>query len=163
LALAQARHLVLDPGQIVFGHGLAGAEKDQGGSARQADPQSSRGRHQFPPRLYVMNDKPVFGYTFFDIADVTIPGDAELPEGKVTLKSEFTPDGSKEGGGDLKLFVDDKLAGEGKLARSAFCHGLEPFELGRDSITAIDPAYRDQGQFPFTGTIEAVKFDLTQR
>ena len=110
--------------------------------------------------LYVMNDKPVFRYTFFDIADVTIPGDAPLPEGKVTLKTEFTPDGSKEGGGDLKLFVDDKLAGEGKLTRSAFRHGLEPFELGRNSITSIDPAYKDKGPFPFTGMIEEVKFDL---
>ena len=41
--------------------------------------------------------------------------DTELPEGKVTLKTEFTPDGSKEGGGILKLFVNGKPAGEGKL------------------------------------------------
>ncbi len=113
--------------------------------------------------LYVMNDKPVFRYTFFDIADVTIPGETPLPEGKVTLKTEFTPDGSKEGGGDLKLLVDDKLAGEGKLTRSAFRHGLEPFEVGRDSITSIDPAYKDKGKFPFTGTIETVTFDLSQK
>ena len=97
--------------------------------------------------LYVKDGKPNFRYTFFEIADVTIPGTVALPEGKVTLKTEFTPDGSKEGGGTLKLFVNDDPAGEGKLKRTSFRHGLEPFEVGRDSITPIDPAYKDKGKF----------------
>ena len=112
--------------------------------------------------LYVEDGKPNFRYTFFDIADVNIPGTVKLPEGEVTLKMEFTPDGSKEGGGTVKLFVNDAPAGEGKLARTAFRHGLEPFEIGRDSITPVDPAYKDKGQFPFTGSIETVAFDLTK-
>ena len=110
--------------------------------------------------LYVMNNKPVFRYTFFDIADVTIPGTVAIPEGDVTLKTEFIPDGSSIGGGTLKLFVNGKPAGEGKLKRSAFRHGLEPFEVGRDSITPVDPAYRDKGLFEFSGTIDKVKFEL---
>jgi arylsulfatase len=112
--------------------------------------------------LYVKDGKPIFRYTFFDTADVTIPGTVELPEGQVTLKTEFTPDGSKEGGGTLNLFVNGEPAGEGKLTRSAFRHGLEPFEVGRDSITPVDPAYKDKGQFPFTGTVEEVTFGLTK-
>jgi arylsulfatase len=113
--------------------------------------------------LYIKEGKPNFRYTFFDLADVSIPGKVALPEGRVTVKSEFTPDGSKEGGGTLKLFVDGKPAGEGKLTRSAFRHGLEPFEVGRDSITPIDPAYTDQGKFEFTGTIEKVTFELSRK
>jgi arylsulfatase len=112
--------------------------------------------------LYVKEGKPTFRYTFFDIADATIPGAEALPEGKVTLKSEFTPDGSKEGGGTLKLFVNGKPAGEGKLKQSLFRHGLEPFEVGRDSITPVDPAYKDKGSFPYTGTIEKVTFELSK-
>jgi len=111
--------------------------------------------------LYVKDGKPNFRYSFFDIADVNIPGTIDVPEGEVTLKTEFTPDGSKEGGGTLKLFVNDEFAGEGRLTRTAFRHGLEPFEVGRDSITAIDPAYRDKGLFPFTGGIEQVSFRLS--
>lgn len=110
--------------------------------------------------LYVQDNKPNFRYTVFDIGDVTIPGTVDLPKGKVTVKSEFTPDGSQQGGGTLKLFVNDKLAGEGKLTRSLFRHGLEPFEVGRDSITAIAPAYEDQGDFEFTGQINEVNFAL---
>jgi arylsulfatase len=110
--------------------------------------------------LYVNDGKPNFRYTCFELADTTIPGNVELPEGKVTLKSEFTPDGSKEGGGTLKLFVNDKPAGEGKLKRTLFRHGLEPFEVGRDSITPVDPVYKDQGEFEFTGEIDKVEFQL---
>jgi arylsulfatase A-like enzyme len=110
--------------------------------------------------LYVKDAKPSFRYTFFDIADVTIHGTEALPEGKVTLKTEFTADGSREGGGTLKLFVNGMAAGEGKLKRSAFRHGLEPFEVGRDSITPIDPVYKDKGAFPFSGAIEKITFEL---
>ncbi len=112
--------------------------------------------------LYVKERIPIFRYTFFEIADVTIPGTMELPSGDVTLKTEFTPDGSQTGGGTLRLFVNGQPAGEGKLQRSAFRHGLEPFEIGRDSITAVDPAYSDQGTFPFTGEIKQVSFALTK-
>ncbi|MBX9626181.1 MAG: arylsulfatase, partial [Gemmataceae bacterium] len=113
--------------------------------------------------LYVKDGKPNFRYTFFDIADVTVPGTVALPEGKVTLKTEVTPDGSKEGAGTLKLFVNGQPAGEGKVKRSAFRHSLEPFEVGRDSITPVDPAYKDKGTFPFTGTIDKVTFELTKK
>ena len=110
--------------------------------------------------LYVKGGKPVFRYTFFDVADVTINGTESLPEGKATLKTEFTPDGSKAGGGTLKLFVNGKPAGEGQLKRSAFRHGLEPFEVGRDSITPVSPDYKTP--FAFTGTIEKITFALTK-
>jgi hypothetical protein len=110
--------------------------------------------------LYVKDGKPTFRYTFFDIADVTIPGTEPLPEGKVTLKTEFAADGNKVGSGTLKLFVNGSLAGEGRLKRSAFRHGLEPFEVGRDSITPVSPDYKTP--FGFTGTIEKVTFELTR-
>ena len=110
--------------------------------------------------LYIKDGKPNFRYTFFDVADVDIPGTENVPAGKVTLKTEFTPDGSKDGGGTLKLFVNGKPAGAGLLKRTAFRHGLEPFEVGRDSITSISPDYK--APFAFSGTIEEVKFELTR-
>ena len=114
--------------------------------------------------LYVMDGKPTFRYSFFDLADASIPGTVALPaEGSVTVSTEFTPDGSREGGGTLRLFVNGQPAGEGKLKRSAFRHGLEPFEVGRDSITPIDPVYKARGSFAFTGKIEKVTFALTRK
>jgi arylsulfatase len=112
--------------------------------------------------IYVKNKKPHFRYTAFDLADVNIPGTVEVPEGKVELKTQFTPDpASKTGGGTLKMFVNGKPAGEGKLTHTFFRHGLEPFEVGRDSITAIDPAYKDKGVFAFTGEVDNITFDIT--
>ncbi len=113
--------------------------------------------------LYIKDGRPHFRYQCFEAADVDIPGTVGIPEGKVELKTEFTPEaGSKLGAGTLELFVNGQPAGKGKLKRSLVRHGLEPFEVGRDSITPIDPAYKDKGTFEFTGTIRKVKFELSK-
>jgi arylsulfatase len=112
--------------------------------------------------LYVEDGKPFFRYTFFDIADVTIPGSDKLPSGKVTVSTRFQPDGTRVGSGTLELMVNQKLVGQGKITRSAFRHGLEPFEIGRDSITPVCPDYSGKGDFPFNGKIEKVVFSLTK-
>lgn len=113
--------------------------------------------------LYLKDRKPMFRYQAFELADVEIPGTVAIPDGQVEVKSQFTPDmASKSGGGTVRLFVDGKPAGEGKLARTFFRHGLEPFEVGRDSITPVDPAYKDKGTFAFTGQIRKVSFELTR-
>ena len=65
----------------------------------------------------------------------------------------------EQGGGRFAL--NGKPAGEGRVKRSAFRHGLEPFEVGRDSITPVSPDYKNQGTFPFTGSIEKITFKLT--
>lgn len=112
--------------------------------------------------LYVKNGKPNFRYQLFELADVEIQGTVSIPEGEVELKTKFTPYGGKEGGGTLELFVNGKSAGKGNLSRSLPRHGLEPFEVGRDSITPIAPAYKGKGTFEFTGEIERVVFELTK-
>jgi len=108
--------------------------------------------------LYIMDNKPVFRYTNFDLANITISGNRNVPSGEVVIKTTFTSDGTPEGSGTLKLFVNDQQVGEGKIARTFFRHGLEPFEIGRDSGTPVDPAYQSKGKFEFTGDIEQVSF-----
>ncbi|CAL1151188.1 unnamed protein product [Cladocopium goreaui] len=112
--------------------------------------------------LFVQDGKPRFRYTVFDMAgiDANIDSTRELPAGESTVGYRFTPDGSETGGGRLELLVNGEPAGEGKINRSLFRHGLEPFEVGRDSITAIAPAYRDRGDFEFTGEIEEIRFEI---
>lgn len=112
--------------------------------------------------LFIKDGKPQFRYQCVDLANVEIPGTLTIPEGKVELKTEFIPDpNSKTDGGTLRLFVNGKPAGEGKLTRTVFRHGLEPFEVGRDSITPIDPVYEGKGSFDFTGKIKKVEFQLS--
>ena len=43
----------------------------------------------------------------------------------------------------------------------AFRHGLEPFEVGHDSITPVSPDYPSPN--PFTGKIEKLTFELTHK
>ena len=64
--------------------------------------------------------------------------------------------------GTLTLMVNGRPVGEGKLERTLFRHGLEPFEVGRDSITPVDPAYAEKDGFEFSGAIHKVEFDLDQ-
>jgi arylsulfatase len=40
-------------------------------------------------------------------------------------------------------------------------HGVEPFEVGRDSISPVNPDYRSRGAFPFTGSIDSITFQAT--
>lgn len=56
--------------------------------------------------------------------------------------------------------VDDKLVGQGQLNRTVFRHGLKPFEIARDSIKTIRPAFKDKGAFPSTGPINKVTIEL---
>jgi arylsulfatase len=114
--------------------------------------------------LYLKDNKLNFRYQAFDLADVEVPGAIEVPTGKAIVRTEFTPDpASESGGGTLRLFVNGSPAGEGQLTRTFFRHGLEPFEVGRDSITAVDPAYAAKGDFEFTGDIDEIVFELKSR
>jgi hypothetical protein len=89
-------------------------------------------------------------------------GPQHFPRAHVITAELTVPQNGAEGVIMLKLFVNDQPAGEGQVKRSLFRHGLEPFEVGRDSITPIDPAYKDRGTFEFTGTIDKVSFEIEE-
>jgi arylsulfatase A-like enzyme len=112
--------------------------------------------------LYIQDGKPHFAYTFFDLANAQIDGTLAIPDGKVTIKTEYTAVGPMDKGGTLRLFVNGQPAGEGQIKRVGFrSGGLEPFEVGRDSITPVTRAYADKGAFPFNGTIERITLQLS--
>ena len=110
--------------------------------------------------LYVADGKPRFYYNVFELSENTIASDRKLPPGEQTLRAVFTPEGTDAGGGTMELFLNEQSVGKGKLDRTLFRHGLEPFEIGRDSITPVDPAYADKGEFEFVGEIRKIQFKL---
>ncbi len=71
------------------------------------------------------------------------------------------PGGTLNNGATVKLFVNGTLAGEGTVGTAMFRHGIEPFEVGRDSISPVSPDYKSKGSFAFPGTIEQLRFDVT--
>ncbi len=89
-----------------------------------------------------------------------------LPSGKVTLRLEYASKGTPKGstisdGAVVKLFVNGKLAAEGETKKAMFRHGVEPFEVGRDSISPVNADYKAKMPFAFTGTIEKITFEVT--
>jgi len=110
--------------------------------------------------LFVKEGRPQFTYNYFGSEYTTIVGKEKLPVGTVTLLYEFTYDGGGLGkGGTGKLFVNDKLAAEGKIPATVPLgfSGDEGLDIGEDTGT---PAADYECPYRFTGKIEKVTFDL---
>jgi arylsulfatase len=116
--------------------------------------------------VYVQNGKLTYHYNFFDFEHTTIQAKDALPSGKVTVKLEYESKGGVKGlvsdGARVRLFVNGQLVGEGDFAKAAARHAPEPFEIGRDSISPVDPAYKEKVPFAFTGAIEQIDFALAK-
>jgi arylsulfatase len=86
----------------------------------------------------------------------------------VAVKLEYTSKGLKPGGtlnngATVKLFVNGQPAGEGAVGTAMMRHGIEPFEVGRDSISPVSPDYKGKGDFAFTGKIEQITFEANRQ
>jgi arylsulfatase len=117
--------------------------------------------------LYVLDGKLAYHYNFFDFEHSTVQAKEPLPAGKVTVKLEFASKGTPKGrsycdGAAIRLLVNGQLAGEGEISKAGNRHSVEPFEVGRDSISPVSPDYKSKGSFPFTGAIEKITFETTQ-
>jgi arylsulfatase A-like enzyme len=116
--------------------------------------------------LYVQDGKLTYHYNLADFEHSTVQAKDRVPSGKVTVKLEYISKGLKPGGtlnngATVKLFVNGTLTGEGTVGSAMVRQGIEPFEIGRDSISPVSPDYKSKGSFPFTGTIEKIQFDTT--
>jgi hypothetical protein len=117
--------------------------------------------------LYVQDGKLIYHYNFADFEHYTVRAKDPLSRGKVTVKLEYTSKGLKPGGtlnkgATVRLFVNGKPAGEGTVGTAMMRHGIEPFEVGRDSISPVSPDYKSKGSFPFTGTIDKIRFEVME-
>jgi arylsulfatase len=118
--------------------------------------------------IYVQDGKLTYHYNFADFEHHTVQARDPLPSGKATVKVEYTSKGLKPGGtintgATVKLSVNGKPAGEGPVGSGMVRHGIEPFEVGRDSISPASPAYRGKGDFAFTGRIEKITFEANRQ
>ena len=116
--------------------------------------------------LYVLDGKLTYHYSLADFEHNTVQTTNRLPSGRVVVELDYTSKGLKPGGtlnsgATVKLLVDGTVTGEGTVGSAMIRQGIEPFEIGRDSISAVSPDYRAKGSFPFNGTIETIRFDAT--
>jgi len=117
--------------------------------------------------IFLQDGKLHYLYNFFGYEEYAFTSPQNLPVGEpVQIQLEFIPnviDLSKAvtNGGLMKFRVGKKLIGELPMSRTTYRHGIEPFEIGRDSVSPVSKRYAGQGTFPFTGTIHKVEFKLT--
>jgi arylsulfatase len=114
--------------------------------------------------FYVKEGKLAYGYNFADFEFYSVDATEALPAGKVTVKLDYASKGTPKGttisdGAAVKLFVNDKLVAEGETKKAMFRHGVEPFEVGRDSISPVNADYKSKGAYPFTGKLEKIVFE----
>jgi arylsulfatase len=108
--------------------------------------------------LYILNNRLVHEY---DAAGTVykVESNAEVPAGKSTLRFTFEKTGDLQGWG--RLSINGRAAGEVFMPRTLpVMISYEGLDVGRDSLSPVSESYRDRGEFPFQGTIEAVIFDL---
>lgn len=111
--------------------------------------------------FFLMDGKLNFHYNYFDFENSKVVSSQKVPAGKAVLKAEYFPNGPFTGG-VLKMFINDKPAGEMKFDKSNFTLSAEPFEVGQDAISQVSPLYQSKGSFPFNGQINKVSFELTK-
>ena len=111
--------------------------------------------------LYLEKGKPVFHYSFVDVAHYEVAGKEPLASGKHTVKMDFAYDGGGIGkGGSATLSVDGKEVAKGRIERTMPIRIAldETLDVGEDAGTPVNLSY--QVPFKFSGKIEKVTIDL---
>lgn len=110
--------------------------------------------------LFIKNNKLVYFYNFFHVAHYEVTSSA-LPEGNLDIRMEYTQE-SKEpgGGGSVKLLVNGKVVGSGKVDRvvPARYSATETLDIGKDLGSTVSDHYK--APFAYSGQIETVAFEL---
>jgi arylsulfatase A-like enzyme len=115
--------------------------------------------------LYVKDGKLGYHYNFADFDFYDVNGGDVLPPGKVTIKVDYRSKGTPKGstisdGAFVNLFVNGKQVAQGETQKAMFRHGVEPFEIGRDSVSPVNAAYKSKGDYAFTGKIDKIQFEV---
>ncbi|MFO0965105.1 MAG: arylsulfatase [Gemmataceae bacterium] len=118
--------------------------------------------------FFVNKDKKLqFSHNYVGLKEYKVIADTAVPEGKATLRWEFTVTGppdfkvGKGAPGTGKLFVNGKEVGSGEIpVTTPLAYGLsgDGLACGRDTLTPVSADYR--AEYVFTGVIRRVVVDL---
>ena len=128
--------------------------------------------------LYIMDNRLVYEFNHFRKM-FRVAAEQPLPAGDCTVRMWFEKCGAErldaaiKGGADnafydpaatclgiAHLYVDGEEVASGPVENVSFGLSLEGMDIGRDSLTPVTPSYKDRGEFPFTGRIKEVVYDL---
>jgi arylsulfatase A-like enzyme len=110
--------------------------------------------------LYIDDDcHPVYHYNWYGHVHTAVRGDTPLTPGRHRIAVEFAYDGGLGQGGDVVLYVDDRIAGTGRIERTVpivYSMSGETFDVGIDTGAAVGPYPH---HYAFTGTITSVTLE----
>jgi Sulfatase len=110
--------------------------------------------------LYVKDGKPTFHYNLFDVEHTTIQSPEVLSPGKANISVEFMPVGPAPGAAaNVRMLVNGTEMARGVVNRTVpFRYGVEPFDVGRDTVSPVSGDYKSP--YPFQGQMIGVTIDL---
>jgi hypothetical protein len=110
--------------------------------------------------IYVKDGRPKYCYNFYGVDLFHIEATEALPEGTHRVRMDFVYDGGGVAkGGAVRLLIDDRLVGEGRVERTQplpFASD-EPLEIGTDTGS---PVTRDYSVHRFTGSVHWVDIEI---
>ncbi len=110
--------------------------------------------------LFIKDGKPIFNYNYFDVEHVAVASPEGLAPGRAVIRAELSP--AEPGPGkaaDVRLLVNDKEVAKGRVTRTVpFRYGVEPFDVGMDTVSAVSRDYRSP--FEFQGKINNVRIEV---
>ena len=113
--------------------------------------------------LYVKDGAPKFAYNFFDQEYYYVESSEKLPAGKVNVRYHFDFTDKKPGGGGTgRLYINDKLVGEGRIDKTVpnIFAADETMDIGADLAMPVTDDYPEGAGNKFQGTINWVRVDL---
>ena len=114
--------------------------------------------------LFVKGGKLYYSYNFLGIEEQKLISTDKVPTGKVGLGAEFTKTGENPkfvANGDLKLYIDKNVVGQGKIRSQSgkFALAGEGLTVGRGAADEVSNEYNSR--FEFTGgTIKQVTINI---
>jgi arylsulfatase len=112
--------------------------------------------------IYAKGGRPKYAYNFYGVDLFHVEGTLPLPEGTHLVRMDFDYDGGGPAkGGTVRLFVDGRPVGEGRVGRTQplpFASD-EPLEIGRDGGS---PVTRDYATHEFTGDVHWVEIEIPE-
>lgn len=112
--------------------------------------------------LYAYEGRLKYCYNFLGIDHYMVTAEQPLPPGKHQVRMEFAYDGGGLAkGGDVTLYYDGKLVGQGRVERTQpmIYSADEACDVGADSGSPASPDYGPTGN-KFSGEIDWVQIDI---
>jgi arylsulfatase len=116
------------------------------------------GSHAAGYTFFLQDGRLAFDYNDFGNHTV-VRGGVDVPVGRTTVAVRFSREG--EGAGTFTLLHGDEVVAEAAIPRRVNIFGSMGLDVGRDGLSPVSEEY--EGDFPFTGTLHEVRYDIEPR